>query len=447
MFKPLVGIVGPQDLVDKILSLMDPIKQHQFEHILFIIEQVEDTRALCHEELNQCEILLFAGQMAYEIFLEEFKENRLNRAPTLIYIKYDGSAFFRSFYEISVGHQGNISNFSPFTIDVLHENEVYSALNDIGLSKNEHCIVLDGKSTFSTDDWADMHEKFYTTGQSKFAITCLTSVASELQHRNIPVKRILPTTASITSVLDILYAKIDALNIDDLQIAAISVVFQESNRRPVNRYTSLRNTLKFQSVLIDFAEVNGASINFVNDKQVNIFTNKSICKKLTEDFKSMPLLGELEEKTKNNISIGIGIGEETAKAEHLAEKAMKFALSANEPIAFIAFSNDSMIGPLTHNNNSPLSFSTSLENKELQAVSKSTHLSPTTISKLVSLIQRNNKTQVTVYQLAESFNVSLRAASRILRQLNGAGYAELTGEEQPAGRGRPRKIYDIQLKI
>lgn len=52
---------------------------------------------------------------------------------------------------------------------------------------------------------------------------------------------------------------------------------------------------------------------------------------------------------------------------------------------------------------------------------------------------------ISVQMVAETFAISERSARRILQQLEKEGLAISYAEEQPRGRGRPRKLYKILL--
>ncbi|MBS4190787.1 HTH domain-containing protein [Bacillus sp. FJAT-49705] len=100
-------------------------------------------------------------------------------------------------------------------------------------------------------------------------------------------------------------------------------------------------------------------------------------------------------------------------------------------------------GPLQNDRFSPLHFSTSLENNQLKEIAEKANLSAVTISRLVSLLEQNKNNNLTIHQLAEAFDISLRTSSRLLKQLHQSGLAKIVGEVQPPGRGRPRKIYNL----
>jgi len=398
MMKVLVGIIGPSDLVEQIVNQFNAEKMKNIDYKIFIIQHVEDTRALDNELLDECDLLFFTGQIAFEVYSEKRKMSIVEDDSSLIALRFDGSALFRTLYELAVENKGAIASFTPFTIDVLSNTEVQDSLNEINLFE-ENVIKIDGDSTFTTNEWANAHEQHYKKGESKYAITCLTSVANELKKRNVPVKRVIPTHSSVNAALELLYANSKVLVSNDLQTTAIIIKWHESDRRPKNRYDFYRQKLKFEKTILDFCEDYKASLTFSNDNQANIYTNKHVFKNYTNHFKSFPLIKELEEIMGTSISVGIGIGDENSKAEYFAEKAIKFSETKKKSSAYIHFSNGNISGPLLKDDSYPLTFSMSLEDDHLIELSKRSNLSAVTISRLLSLLEQNNNEKLFIIKL------------------------------------------------
>lgn len=435
-----IGIIGPKDLIDQIVKELNTYQLNNLEYHFFFIQQVEDTRTLNYEDLHQCDLLLFAGQMAHNIYLEQKKLERNQKNVPTIFIKYDESALYKTLYELAIEEKGSISSFTPFTIDVLHQDEGHHLLREIDL---KDWVFINGLATYTTNQWATLHEEFYKQGKSKYAITCLTSVAEELVKRGIPVKRVMPTYSSIKTAIELLVVTSENLIRQKQQITAIYIEWIESERRPQNRYVIYRQKLKFESIIVDFCEQYGASLAFSDQNKATVYTTKAVAEAFTNHFHSFPLLQKLTEETSTQIFAGIGLGDETSTAEYSAAKALKFALVKGKSCAYVMFADGKMKGPLQGDNYIPLSFTTILKEEELSKIAQKAHLSAMTVSKLLSLIEQTKEPYVTAHTVAEGFNISLRSANRILTKLAEANLAEPCGEEQPPGRGRPRKIFRL----
>ena len=58
---------------------------------------------------------------------------------------------------------------------------------------------------------------------------------------------------------------------------------------------------------------------------------------------------------------------------------------------------------------------------------------------------KHQKFIYTAEELAQTLNITLRSANRILLKWLDAGLVDIIGEEKVAHRGRPKRIYYIQF--
>lgn len=439
-----IGIVGPEDLATKFKTQLEELNLLNVSINLSIVNHFEDTKKLELSFVEKCDLLCFMGPIGYEIYREEIVPRLKTIPPISLHIRYDSSALYLCLYKLLSKNQGDINLFTPFSIDLLAEKEVKVALEEIDLSPDQY-LLIHGDTSYTTEHWANIHEEYYRKGKTKYAVTCLTSVAYELQKRQVPVMRIKPTYAAISMTIEILIAKLEQLISNELKTIAILVKWHEADRRPKNRYTFYKQKLKFQEAIINFCEKYEMSLTFENDFKAILYTNQSILKELTKNYKVFPFTKEIEEILGTRISIGIGVGNDAARAEIYANQALKFAESKHASTTYLAYQNGKIIGPLNSEEVEPLSFSTHLNNRHLQDIAKKTSLSAITISKLRSLIQNQEHPYITSHQIAEAFDISLRTANRILHTLESYRFAKVIGEEQPPGRGRPRKLYELKL--
>lgn len=85
------------------------------------------------------------------------------------------------------------------------------------------------------------------------------------------------------------------------------------------------------------------------------------------------------------------------------------------------------------------------ENAQLISKLKEMRLGVATIYKLLSFCDSIGKNRITAAELAEGFGITVRSARRILAALEDQRWAEVIGEEQLSGRGRPRYVYQINV--
>lgn len=446
MSKIKVALLGANDILDQIKTkITSEIKQDIILEKI-VINHVEESLKLDKNLLKGFDVLLFAGHLAYNNFFQKISDELEENDSTPIVIEYEGSALYKSLFELTTENSGSIDFFTPFTIDFLYENDVEKTINEIGLSQKDF-ITIEGDSNFTTLDWADVHERYYLDGRTKYAVTCLTSVSHELKKRNIPVKRVVPTQGSINNAIQKLYAICETILNKGMNTAVIKVQWEDINKsKPVNYYKNYKKSLDFKYLTLEFCEKYQATFRFIDDYQVQIYTTESVVKLATDNYKNFHLQYDMEYQMKSNIYIGIGISEEIVKAEENALKSLNFSISFTSSSTYVTkHTNEEITGPLSYQKNSNISYSTSITNQSLITLSKNLSISPSTINKLIAVLKYKDNNEITAYNLAEFLGVSIRSANRLLKKLQEAKIAKVVGEDQPAGRGRPRKIFEINL--
>ncbi|MNZ69612.1 hypothetical protein D3C78_879190 [compost metagenome] len=177
---------------------------------------------------------------------------------------------------------------------------------------------------------------------------------------------------------------------------------------------------------------------------MSFITTRGIIEQVTHKFRDAPLLLEIMERLQWNASIGIGIGRTANEAEGKAREALLKAKSGGGGNCYLIMQDGIVYGPM--GSELTLEYSARSENPELFSLAKKIGLSVGTINKLISLCRRLGTSTLTASQLAEGFGITLRSARRIMAVLEKYEMARIVGEEQPAGRGRPRQIYTLNLE-
>ena len=78
-------------------------------------------------------------------------------------------------------------------------------------------------------------------------------------------------------------------------------------------------------------------------------------------------------------------------------------------------------------------------------LSKKTGLSPITLQRISSALQFLGTNDVTNNELAEALQVTVANANRFLHSLMNSGHAEITDMKRSIAKGRPSRVYRIQL--
>ena len=176
--------------------------------------------------------------------------------------------------------------------------------------------------------------------------------------------------------------------------------------------------------------------------RLEVTTNTSTLKELTQQYTSCPLAAFLTEKLPVPVCIGWGSASNVTEAYQNGLRALKQALSTGTTSTYIILEDNVMIGPLSSEHRLICS---DVPDKNLMKLSEQVGISPLYLSKILYILQQKGGNTLSSEELAFFLNVTTRSASRILNKLEAGGLAQVEYSRQMNLRGRPAKIYAIQI--
>lgn len=433
-----VAVIGPHDLVDAVLHIgslfselsMLPAPYRHERETLEVIGRVRD----------QADILLFTGPIPYQIALAASPD------IPMVHVYYSGTALYKVLFDF---YRQQILSFDeglPISVDVLQRNEIEEPLREIGLPIGD-LFIKPYESGMSHEEFVAFHNDLWRAGKVAVTVTCVTSVYHRLIALGVPVFRVVPTQSAIRDCLNCALLEGKSLRYSSTQIA-VGIMnidnFQEVAKEASSEYDIQRKKIILQQILIDFGEETQSLIKWSDSDEVSFITTRGIIEQVTRKYQDAPLLLEVMERLQWNASIGIGMGRTANEAEGKAREALLKAKAGGGGKCFLIMQDGLVYGPM--GSELTLEYSARSENPELIALAKKVGLSVGTINKLISLCRRLGTSTITASQLAEGFGITLRSARRIMAALEKYEIATIVGEEQPAGRGRPRQIYSLNLE-
>ena len=141
------------------------------------------------------------------------------------------------------------------------------------------------------------------------------------------------------------------------------------------------------------------------------------------------------------MACGIGLGKSAGDAELNAVTALRHSRKNKNGEWFVIMDDKKIIGPLGEKNQLTYDY----YSEKLQTISEKASVSVTNLSKIESAIQKYGRNTISARELAISLQIIPRSARRILHKLVAAGLAKEIGDENPNYRGRPRKVFVIDL--
>lgn len=426
-----IGIVGPLDSVENIMTV---VKKHypSIEPIIFTINRTNEVQKIVDKCINAAEGILFTG---CGVQAEAEKH-------TDIHIPYeailrDGSSIMKAFWEIRRDDK-QIDNIS---IDLVEENLVYEIIDEFKLKpKNIYSKPFD--SYISELEYQNWHKSLYKKGKANIIITAFGSVYNELLSLNLPVYRLNLTAPLIKKGIDNLIYKIKNKEMEANQIGI--QIFKVKNIGNVHKsdYHNLIISNIVEKELIVYAKkVQGSMFKLENGEYMICSTRRTL--ENNENLYFLQTIADTLEKENIYVCSGMGFGYTGWNAERNSKDALNMAEKEDNGTLYIIDQDKKVRGPVNQYNET--SYNLVITNKKLNTISKKIGISPTYLSKLISIINQNKDEYFSADTLANYLDISERSARRIMSKIEKSGYGEVVTTAITKGVGRPKKILKINI--
>lgn len=456
-----VGVVGPHDLVQRVLALTAEFPMLQLVEAPY--QDESEAPALAAGLEHRTDAILFTGPVPYHLTQEA-----LSGPDIRLYVPYTGAGLLKSLFQLSYHSGLDIRRASVDTLDRRIVEEVYAELHlptDGLLSKAYTGAV-------PSAELVAFHEEAWQSGRSAVALTCVSSAYRTLLQEGVPVGRITPASASIRSALRLAQSEVEArrarakelvvallrpdlLDVQDVngsegQSQKDSLPTVGSARAAESRvgyqtngaYRRQRLRLELHQLALQFAErIQGAAWGGEDD--IVLFATRGAFESGTDGYSDLFLVERISQQLGITASLGVGYGATVSEAEANARMALALARKEGGNCCFVVRDGQEVLGPLGRP--APLEYAIRMHEDRFRSAAQVTGLGPTTLSRVDALLKVRGRRQVTANELAAGLGCRLRTARRLLAAMQRVKLARVIGQEQPPGRGRPRQVFAVEL--
>ncbi|MDY0944281.1 GTP cyclohydrolase IIa [Priestia megaterium] len=428
-----VVVIGPHDLIDLVFKVADSYPEINLLPAPYNHEQ--ETLEVVKKNINKADVLLFAGNIPYQIV----KGHSITNIP-MAFIQLTGTALYRTLFKVITETELNpLQTPLRISMDTLKKGEVDECLEELELHTHKIFLNTDKK----VDELVNFHYQMWINKEIDVAITCVTSVYETLKSLGVLVYRVIPTKSTVRSTLQNVILERKSFLQRSTQIAVGVLHFNNLfTTNDVSEYRTKRKKAELQNLLIDFSEETQAIFDWSNRDEVRFVTTRGAIETLTQKYKKLPLLNNIAMKIEIETALGIGFGHTANEAEVNAREALSKAQSRT-PSCFVVDLDGTVYGPVGQEKQ--LQYSLRSDDPFRMYLAKTSKLSIATINKLFSFCENFGNKGITALDLATGLGLTIRSARRILNTLERNKLAAITGEEQPIHRGRPRNLYEIYL--
>ena len=436
----------------KIALLTHPFLISHFEETIMPYRSQSEIDLISYEKQHELLTLIpslagqYDGLCVFSSLVGKFiNQEYPNLAKPIVYLDRHSVDYFKTFF-IMINDNRDV-DFSRVLIDTylihpengcsleyLAQTIAYFEDRRIGLTED-----------ISMEDFIDIEAKIGNNAlnlwrQGKYdTIVCrFATIAALMEQEGIPYRFIYPEKHRIEEAMESLLNRVRLDKHTEGLPASIMIVPGGDNRREFQEISA--ESIKIQRALLEFSK--NYSSNFTIQfmaQGYEILTSQMTVQKITGDYMTCQLGYFLFSTLGVNARIGYGVGNNIAVARQNAIKARK---AAEDTGINCVVTSDGNIIPLQLRSTA---VSAAGLGDSIELYTDKTGLSPITIQRIRSATQFLGTKDVTNHSLAEALQVTVANANRFLNALVNSGKAEVIDTRKGMAKGRPSRIYRINL--
>lgn len=426
-----IAVIGPGYSVDKVIDVIN--EYYKFvQPIPYKKEKVEEVMEIIDDCVQKADGLLFTG---IAVLGEAEKSSKLNK-PYEAILRND-SSIMKTFWEI----RNDGKPIDRLSIDIVEENLVKEVADEFGITIQK-IYSKPYRSQIPEEEYVKRHIQLWEEGKVDILISGLSSVYTELEKKMLPVYRLSMTVPLIKLSMENIINKVKTRDIKANQIAIQILKIKNLKNKLTSQYDNLIKKNSVEKELINYVkEVQGSFFQLGNDKYIIFGTRRTLEDKcMINNF-----LKTVENFEANGITIysGLGFGNTGWNAEYNATTALEIAEKSLNAAFYIIDENNKISGPISDLNEN--SYDLQVYDEKINEIAKKIGVSVTYLSKIASIMKKNNETIFSSDTLGHYLGITERSARRVLEKFISAGYAEVVTTTVNKGIGRPKKVVEIKL--
>lgn len=323
--EPTIGIVGPHELVERIMLSGLPLPTgptagqsadretaaRRLVTAAFRDEQEAPEKvARLGSTVDAC---LFASRVPYELAR---RANVLTVPAT--YIQLSGSALYSGLLRASrEGH-----DIARSSIDVISQADAEDAFTELGIAVTGVHVreEVSGPAVI-----ASFHERLWQQEQISVAFTCLPSVARRLAAAQVPVFPLRPTGSAIRSALRTATLLANFRRLENAQLAVVLVevpTLRDTVRRGAPRQAREELRLTVHRFLVQEAQRIHGTVSPLSEHGFLVVATKGSLNQATDGTAGPPFVERARSELGIGIEVGVGAGRTELEAEARARASL-----------------------------------------------------------------------------------------------------------------------------
>lgn len=426
-----LGAIGVKSAISILAEVATEYPDYELHP--YVYENPEEITAIIAARQQQVDVWIVFGQM------DESRIKKWGQSQKPVYsIPYRGASLFKILCEVF--YKG--MRIEELSFDTIPQDDLRRGFDEMNIGY-ETFYEADYDSDAPLEQYVDYHMNLWNAGRTKAVITGSWSVKERLERQGVPTYCVLPVRVSVRTILNLILRDFDIRRLRDAQIAVQVFDFElyTDNEKFYSMDDLYNEESKLFQRLIGYAKTIQGSLKSAGQGRFFIFTTRGMLSAATAGFSRIPAMPELAAIGRKLDACGIGIGMSANEAELHAVTALMQAHRYGGGAWMAVMDDKAVTGPLGRSEQVTYRYFS----QELQAISDATSISVANLSKIVNILHQHGRNTISAQELAVAMQILPRSARRILTKLEEKGLARSTGDETPHYRGRPRKVYTIQL--
>lgn len=425
-----LGIIGESHALSSLQEVSDDYAD--FQLLLFTDDDETGLVELFSAHQQEADVWLLFGQDHY---LRLQRGLQLERP--VYYIPYRGASFYKAL--CAAAYRGY--TVEQLSIDTIPYYDITRGLDDMGIAYTGDDLhhLADSDGSLQLPELLSFHRELFRSGVTRAAVTKSYYLKTLLEQEGIPAFCVLPMRVTIRNILNLILSRFRIKRLRESQIAiqvfSFSLLTAKEDFFAVDDLYSQQ--IAISQRLISYAKSINGSFKPGNEGTFYIFTTRGLLEQLTNGFTQIPELA-LGDGLR---ACGIGVGNSASEAEYHAVLALKRACADERGSWYVVLDDKTICGPLGSEEQQEYQYASA----QLEEVSRATSLSQSTLSRICRALEIYGRKELSAQELATTLRITPRSARRLLTALVAHGYATESSKEMSEVKGRPRKIYTIEL--
>lgn len=418
-----IAVFGRAETIDRLQGYVDSFTD--IEIIPFIYSETKEIILLI-DKAFMCDVYVFLESFTYLYAKDYLKKKRLPAIP----VSFDEYMILTTLYRLKSKNEPALSRLS---IDVLSKSHVESVITELHIRHVIHIYDYEQHAAH-IEPIIQFHETLWNEKKIDRVLTSIKEVSDYLVALGIPTTYMSLPKVNILDVIEKAKAVMTLNKNTSAQIVAGYIQPKDKQRHPIdsNQMDQLHHILQ------KFSHKTNSSVLQTATDQFALFGTRDILNYLTSHFRTLPLLKEVKEVLNIEIDVGFGFGLTAKQAEKHALLALDACLESDLGSCYIVNDRQEKIGPIgvkKHVDTSRL----------YQALIHKARLNNELSYNFVDFITSRNNEPFSSHDVALHYQVTKRSAERTINKLLSGDVIKIVGKEKPYTKGRPRKLFQINI--